>query len=243
MSADDEGRGVGDTGPASSATRLGRRGRGGETPSASTDTRAGHRRTPTGSIEAVSAGRGTELGRRDRAAGLPGGRSEGPDEVLRFGPGAPDHPVTAPAWGSGATAGPARRRRPGRWLGGLLGTAVVAAVIAVLLTRPHGSLAVESTSVSAAAPGTACDVTVDVIGTIITNGRAGTVTYQWLRNDGQPSAVLTQSVPAGTGTTQVHLPWTLSGRGRFDAVATLRVLEPGRSESVGRFTYACSSRR
>lgn len=254
MSASHGDRTPDGTGPAPTnhATRFGRRGR---ADSVEPD-----------SVEPHSVGTATALGRRGRPVGTPGdptglggrgrgrvsdaeeraaaaGASPGPDEVLRFGPGAPIRPASVPTWAAGGTTGPPKRRRPGRRFGALLVIAVVVAGLAFLLTRPHEALAVEAVSVQAAAPGTSCDTTVDVVGTVTTNGRAGSVTYQWWRNDGQPSAVLTQSVPTGTRTTEVHLPWTLTGRGRFDAEATLRVLEPGPYESVGRFTYSCSTRR
>jgi hypothetical protein len=88
-------------------------------------------------------------------------------------------------------------------------------------------------------PGDACDVTVDLAGAIATNGAAGTVRYRWERSDGQTSAVLSQPVESGATTTDVHLLWTLSGRGTYDARAVLHVLEPTPSDAVGGFTYRC----
>jgi hypothetical protein len=40
---------------------------------------------------------------------------------------------------------------------------------------------------------------------------------------------------------EAEVPATLSGQGRFDARATLRLLAPSpTSEAVGAFTYSCS---
>ena len=77
-----------------------------------------------------------------------------------------------------------------------------------------------------AAPGHACDVTLDVVGTIQTDGRGGVVTYQWLRNDGETSAVLREILLPGRDEAVVHLHWALTGQGTFHATATLSVLAP-----------------
>lgn len=121
----------------------------------------------------------------------------------------------------------------------LLTAAIIAAAIWFLVPGAD-PLRVHVIGVAPSAdPGTACDVTVDVVGTIATNGRGGTLTYQWIRSDGQTSAVLSHSVPDGALVTDVHLMWTLSGSGTYPARATLRVLDPDRSEAVGGFTYRC----
>jgi hypothetical protein len=91
---------------------------------------------------------------------------------------------------------------------------------------------------AAVAPGV-CDTDVDVVGTVTTDGRAGTVRYQWLRSDGQTTEPQVQSVAAGTTTSQLHLLWSVSGHGRLPARATLRVLEPTPIEASGGFTYSC----
>ncbi len=78
-----------------------------------------------------------------------------------------------------------------------------------------------------------------MVGTVQTNGKAGTFTYQWVRSDGQTSAVLDQSVTSGVASTQVHLYWSFSGQGTLDVSATLKVLAPTPLEATGEFTYAC----
>ena len=94
-------------------------------------------------------------------------------------------------------------------------------------------------SVAATDPGRECDVTVDVVGTVRTNGRAGEITYTWSRSDGETTAALTEPVTAGQTSVDVHLLWTLTGRGRHDATATLRVIAPTPTEAAGSFTYDC----
>jgi hypothetical protein len=215
-------------------TQLGQRGRPGEaaSPSGTSDTQLGRR--------GEQNGQETGLGRRVRGEQDPG---PVPDDegVVRFGPGVPRTPAASPTWSATRERqGAARRRRRPRWIGALITVALVAGVLAYLLTRTGDPLQAHAQSVTAAVGPGQCDTVVDVVGTIATNGRAGSVTYEWVRNDGQPTSVLSQTVPDGTDSTQVHLQWSFSGRGRFDARATLRVLDPAPvSEAVGTFTYSC----
>jgi hypothetical protein len=202
-----------------SGTRLGRRRAPEQAGPGSAGTSAGDRVAPTAEER--------ELGSRANPTGE--------DEVLRFGPGVP---ASSPAW---AAAAPARRRRPRRWVGALLTLGIVVGVVLVLLLRGGEPIAVQGVGVRALPAEAGCDTTVDVVGTITTNGRAGTVRYQWFRSDGQSTEVLAQSVASGATSTDVHLQWSVSGQGRLDATATLRVLEPaGAGEGSGSFTYRCS---
>jgi hypothetical protein len=84
-------------------------------------------------------------------------------------------------------------------------------------------------------------VTVDVVGTIHTDGRGGSITYQWLRNDGEASAVLHEVVAPGRRDVDVYLRWEFSGQGTFNATATLSVLAPDPTAAKADFTYACAS--
>lgn len=184
-------------------------------PGADRATRAGAR---------VEGGPGADVGSATRLGGrrAPATASRGPIRP-------------APAWQA-----PPGRRRPRR--GGLLAallTVAVAIAVAYLLSRPD-PLRVTGASVAPAVdPGGSCDVTVDVVGTVTTDGRPGALTYQWLRSDGQASQELSQSVADGATSTQVHLMWTFSGSGTYPATATLRVLRPDRLDAVGHFTYSC----
>jgi hypothetical protein len=177
----------------------------------------------------------TRLGRR---AGNGQPAAAPPQQAnLRFGPGADTRPGARPATAT------RRRRRRGRLrtiASALLTLAILAGVGGYLWWQRQNPLVVTAAVVAPAQPpGEECDVTVDVVGTVQTNGRGGTVTYQWVRSDGEASAVLDQSVPNGSGSTQVHLFWSFSGEGSYDATATLKILAPTPMEASGEFTYRC----
>jgi hypothetical protein len=122
----------------------------------------------------------------------------------------------------------------------LVALLVLVGVLAYLLLWHPDSLALTGAEVAPAAqPGQACDVTVDVVGTIHTNGKAGTIGYRWLRSDGESTAPLTQTAEAGQPVLQVHLFWTLSGKGRYPASATLEISQPQPVSATGGFTYSC----
>ncbi|MDT7584823.1 MAG: serine/threonine kinase PknH [Pseudonocardiales bacterium] len=162
------------------------------------------------------------------------------DEVtLRFGPGPTAAAApSAPGWTS---APKKRRRKRSPLLGGILTGLVVAAVIGyLLLQREPGNLEVLGATVApAAGPGQHCDVTVDIVGTVRTNGHSGVITYRWSRSDGETTDVLSQSVTKGASSTPVHLLWKVAGKGRFPATATLLVESPNPVQAKGSFTYDC----
>lgn len=161
--------------------------------------------------------------------------------VLRFGSGPGDEPVAVPATAKKAKREPRRKR--GRWASfgaGFVSGLVVAGVIVFLLSRVAPAIHVTGAAVAPTTKAqSTCDVVVDVVGTITTNGQRGSINYQWLRSDGEQTQVLTQSVPEGATTATVHLLWTLSGKGTYPATATLRILEPDPVEATGKFTYSC----
>jgi serine/threonine-protein kinase len=164
------------------------------------------------------------------------------DEItVRFGPGT-GAVKTAPAGWTAAPAKPQRRRRGASSLvGGLVTGLIVVGAIAYLLSRaPIGQLQVLSATVApggSSRPG--CNTTADVVGTIQTNGRSGTIVYRWARSDGESTDALTQQVAAGTTSTNVHLMWKFSGSGTYAATATLQVSQPNPIEAHGSFTYTC----
>ncbi len=84
-----------------------------------------------------------------------------------------------------------------------------------------------------------CNVRADIVGTLTTNGKSGTVSYEWVRSDGQRTGVLQQSVATGQTIVQVHLIWEFRGKGTLPAAATLRVVSPGPIEGSATFTYSC----
>ena len=180
--------------------------------------------------------------------------SPGADEItMRFGPAAPAEPSSAPGSGTGSATGsgtgPAavgwtRPRPRRRWFrtalsAGITGL-VVAAVLLYLWQNAPGGLRVEAVTVAPARPpGQACNTTVDVVGTLRTNGEAGVITYEWLRSDGETSNQLSQTVGRDASSANVHLLWQLSGTGHYRATATLRVTSPNQIQSEATFDYDC----
>jgi hypothetical protein len=124
----------------------------------------------------------------------------------------------------------------------LAALAVVAAVVTALALRgSHGAFAVTAVAVAPSSPPPShkCNVAVEMVGTIVTNGNGGTVTYQWTRSDGTTSPVQTVQVASGRRSEQVLLHWTISGPGSIQAKATLRVLSPSVKAASTSFPYSC----
>lgn len=197
--------------------------------------------------EAAPAGPARGATRTEPSVTLPD-RVDG--EVMRFGPGvtpatAARASVAAQVWHGTLRPPPvpdpgaARRSRgPRRYL---LAGAVLLAVLAYLLWQRFGpELSVREVTVTAVPSAPSCDTRVDVVATVRTNGRAGTITYRWLRNDGTSSDTLYEKVPRGRETTRLHLLWTFHGHGTYDARAELRVSGPGSRSATAVFTYACA---
>lgn len=149
-----------------------------------------------------------------------------------------------PAGWGGPDSDPPGARRPRRRraiVSAFLLLAAVGAAATFVLLRPHGALTVTAVAVAPArSPGPGqCDVTVNVVGTIVTNGRGGAVTYQWTRSDGTTSPVQTVMIAGGRLSEQVHLYWTIRGRGTIHASARLRVLTPSLQAASTSFVYSC----
>ncbi|MEV6522817.1 hypothetical protein AB0M43_12795 [Longispora sp. NPDC051575] len=194
----------------------------------------GHATQPVGGQDQA-----TRMGTRSAPVVGPG---DGSDVRLRFGGGIPAG--VEEAWKAGPPAPPKSAKKAGkRWrriVGGLVTGAIIGGVVGYFWWYNAHPLKVTAAQVApATAPGTACDVTVDVVGTVTTNGRPGTVTYQWLRSDGEATQELSQSVPSGTKSVPLHLHWKFSGKGEYQAKATLRILGPNPTEAAGEFTYSC----
>jgi eukaryotic-like serine/threonine-protein kinase len=154
----------------------------------------------------------------------------------------PAPPAQAPPWPI-RPPGPGRRRI--RWRGvvsSLVTIAIVGGIGYYVWHRTHDILKVTTVTVALARqPGSECDITVDVTGTIVTNGHAGVVTYQWIREAAgtqtQPAA--TVSVAGGQRSALVHLRWAFHGKGPQPASAQLQVLAPDPAEGNVAFTYSC----
>jgi len=186
------------------------------------------------------ADQATRMGKRAARPAAQSGGGSGGAVNLRFGPGVPA-PTAEQVWRGTATKRTKRRRTLLRSvLSGLVTLALAAGVAGVFWYRQRNPLVVTAVAVAPAEPpGSRCDITIDVVGTVQTNGRAGTFSYQWVRSDGQTSAVLDQSLPRGAAAVEVHLYWSFSGRGTLPVTATLKILAPSPVEATGAFTYAC----
>ncbi|MCT2281131.1 hypothetical protein M3G91_26350, partial [Micromonospora chalcea] len=119
-------------------------------------------------------------------------------------------------------------------------TAALLLTVGLYLWQRLRPMEVEQVSVAANRPaGVACDVTVDVVATVRTNGRAGTIRYQWFRSDAPPGAVLTERVGSGQHTATLTLKWTFSGVGTTVGAATVNIIEPAPMQAGTRVSYRC----
>ncbi|GIM96122.1 hypothetical protein [Paractinoplanes toevensis] len=162
-------------------------------------------------------------------------------EELRFGPGVPPAPTGSPHW---PVVPAATRPRP-VWrrlvsvLSSLLTLALVV-VVGLYLWQRLSPLVVESATVAVPrAAGNRCDVTVDVVATVRTNGRRGVIRYQWLRSGNPPGAVLTEQVGSGQRTAALTLEWTFSGVGATTETATINITEPTPLQAGTPVAYRC----
>jgi hypothetical protein len=164
------------------------------------------------------------------------------NDELRFGPGvpAPAPPAAAPAWPAAAAVRPRRRwRRLVSLLSSLLTLALVV-VVGLYLWERLRPLEVQGATVAVPRPaGNRCDVTVDVVATVRTNGRRGVIRYQWFRSDASPGAVLTEQVGSGQRTATLTLKWTFSGVGTANETATVNIIEPTPIQAGTPVAYRC----
>lgn len=132
-----------------------------------------------------------------------------------------------------------RRRRT------ILSTAVFAAVMAGAIVAwfrltDTPELAVQSIDVVAPKKTQGCGAAVVVTGTVVTNGGAGEIRFEWRKNLDKEVVKGTLRVSADQTSYTVPLRWTLSGKSNVKATATLKVLSPGpvRTDKAS-FTYKC----
>ena len=98
-------------------------------------------------------------------------------------------------------------------LSSLLTVAIVAGIAAYVWNKTHQTLKVTAATVSVANPGKiACNSTVDVVGTISTNGKGGPITYQWTK-DGENLPTGTVTATSGQQQLRVELKWYLARQG------------------------------
>lgn len=138
---------------------------------------------------------------------------------------------------------PASRRRSRALLRYGPAALILAGVTAYLAPSYLGpELAVTGVSVEPASKGrkVGCGETTQITGHIITNGAPGVLSYQWIRSDGSTSALLEEKLTIGQRSVSLRLNWTVSGRGTYQAKATLRITAPAAPEAFAAFTYQCA---
>jgi hypothetical protein len=191
---------------------------------------------------------GTRLARRPGAAPPVRGDAAGPpraDDERRFGPGVAEGSPVPPAWRAAPARTPTRRRRsPWRIASSILSTLLTLALLAAVgwyLWQRIYPIKVDSVSVSVPSPpGDACDVTIDVVAVVETNGNAGVIKYRWLRSGSEPGGVLTEKVARDQTTARLHLQWTFTGVGTARETATVDVIEPTPLQAQTAVEYNCA---
>lgn len=134
-----------------------------------------------------------------------------------------------------------RSHRTAGVLSSVLTFALVAGIGAYVWNKMHQTLKVTAATVTVVNTGKiACNTTVDVVGTIFTNGKGGPVTYQWTK-DGENLPTGTVTAASGEQQVRVDLKWNLRGAGTHHAVAIFQVFTPNviTAESAN-FTYKCA---
>ncbi|MEU7934739.1 hypothetical protein [Micromonospora echinofusca] len=187
-----------------------------------------------GHVTGTGPGPGTLFGGPTGAAVPPGGE-------VRFGPGVPTTPPPAPAWPS-----PPRRRSTWRTVTSVLSTLLTVALLAAVglyLWQRLSPLEVTGVTLAVAQPaGDRCDVTIDVVATVSTNGRAGEIRYQWLRTGSAPGSLLTERVGRGQRSVELTLRWTFSGVGTTTETATVNIISPAPVQAQTPVSYDCRRR-
>jgi hypothetical protein len=123
----------------------------------------------------------------------------------------------------------------------LITASMVAGAGAYAWARTHQPpIKVIGVAVTARSPGNKCDVTVDVMGTIFTNGHGGQVSYQWVRNGEVTSYVDTITVASGRSSAPVEDQWMFGGQGTGHVTDELRVLSPDPMAGRTGLTYSCA---
>ncbi|MFG3698678.1 hypothetical protein ACGF5C_12285 [Micromonospora sp. NPDC047620] len=199
---------------------------------------------PTGPVTAVGTGRTTGAGPGTVFGGRTGASPAPTGGEVRFGPGVPATPPVAPAWP--VPTPPRRRRSAWRIVTSVLSTVLtVALLVAVGLHLWQRISPLEVTGVTVAVPrpaGDRCDVTVDVVATVSTNGRAGEIRYQWLRSGSAPGSLLTERVGRGQRTVELTLRWAFSGVGTTTETATVNITSPSPVQAHAPVAYGCRRR-
>ncbi|MFZ0189575.1 MAG: hypothetical protein WAL72_21830 [Streptosporangiaceae bacterium] len=182
------------------------------------------------------------------AGGVPasGAPPQSASDVLRYGPGVPASQAGVAAesvWRTGHRPGPpprqGRLRRVRRVLGSALTVIllVVAGVVVWLRFFDHSAFHVTGVSIIQQTK-TGCGV--NVTGKIVTNGSAGTVSYQWVfQPQTQAPQPLSQTVTAGQHDVFVTVAVQGQGHGSATQKVTLDVLGPDPRSAPAEVTISC----
>jgi hypothetical protein len=170
----------------------------------------------------------------------------GEPDVLRYGPGVPASQAGVAAesvWRTGHRSGPPPRQGRLRRVRRLLGSAltvillIVAGVVVWLRFFDHSALHVTRVSIIQQTK-TGCGV--NVTGEIVTNGSAGTVSYQWVfQPQTQAPQPLSQTVAAGQHDVVVTVAVQGQGHGSATQKVTLDVLGPDTRTAPAEVTISC----
>ena len=122
-------------------------------------------------------------------------------------------------------------------------TVALLAAVGLHLWQRLSPLEVTGVTVTASQPaGDRCDVTVNVVATVSTNGRAGEIRYQWLRTGSAPGSLLTERVARGQRTVELTLRWAFSGVGTTTETATVNITSPSPVQAQTPVSYDCRRR-
>jgi hypothetical protein len=167
-------------------------------------------------------------------------------DVLRYGPGVPASQAGVAAesvWRTGQRPGPPSRQGGLRRVRRVLGSAltvillVAAGVVVWLRFFDHSPFHVTGVSIFRQTK-TSCGV--NVTGEIVTNGSAGTVSYQWVfQPQAQAPQPLSQSVTAGQHDVFVTVAVQGQGHGSATQKVTLDVLGPDPGTASASVIISC----
>jgi hypothetical protein len=180
---------------------------------------------------------------RSPAGGAP---PQSASDVLRYGPGVPASQAGVAAesvWRTGHRPGPPSRQGRLRRVRRVLGSAltvillVAAGIVVWLRFFDHPAFHVTGVSIIQQTK-TSCGV--NVTGEIVTNGSAGTVSYQWVfQPQTQAPQPLSQSVTAGQHDVTVTVAVQGQGHGSATQKVTLDVLGPDTGTDSTDVTISC----
>ncbi|MFF3854485.1 hypothetical protein [Micromonospora sp. NPDC002575] len=164
----------------------------------------------------------------------------------RFGPGVPVGPPSAPAWPRSGPPPVGRSRSVWRRVVSVLSTlltVVLLVAVGLFLWQRLSPLEIEGVTVAVVEPaGDRCDVTVEVVATVRTNGNAGTIRYQWLRSGSPPGGVVSERVGRGQRSVGLPLRWSFAGVGVARETATVNIVEPSVAQAGTEVRYTCRVR-